>query len=59
MQANETIFEAETSGAAGAEVDLWADSVGAAVRQLGLVVTLAIVAHVASSLLSDVASALH
>jgi hypothetical protein len=40
------------------ETNLWADSVGDAVGQLGLVVTLAIVARFALSLLSDLATAL-
>jgi hypothetical protein len=39
-------------------VNLWADSVGEAVGQLGLIVTLAIAAHVASSLLYGFTSAM-
>ena len=40
-------------------VHLWADSVGDAVKQLGIVVTLAIAVQLASGLLSGVAKALH
>ncbi len=50
--------EAEDTGVE-ARVAFWSDSVGEAVGQLGLFVTLAILIHFANSLLSDVASALH
>jgi hypothetical protein len=40
-------------------VNLWADSVGEAAKQLGIVLTLGIAAHLASSLLSGFAKVLH
>jgi hypothetical protein len=40
------------------QTNLWADSVGEAMGQLGLVVTLAIVARFAMGLLSDLVTAL-
>jgi len=53
MQASETITRAELTAQDGREgmVNLWADSVGEAVGQLGVVLTLAIAAHLASNLL--------
>jgi hypothetical protein len=48
-----TAYKAEVMPTPGSEgrVNLWADSVGEAVGQLGIIVTLAIVAHFASTLL--------
>ena len=53
MQASETIARAESTAtdAGDGRVHLWADSVGAAVGQLGVVLTLAIAVHLAGSLL--------
>jgi hypothetical protein len=57
MQASDTITRAESTategrdGTADGMVNLWADSVGAAARQLGVVLTLAIAVHLAGSLL--------
>ena len=53
MQASETMVRAESTGTEGAEgrVNLWADSVGEAAGQLGVVLILAIAAHLASNLL--------
>jgi hypothetical protein len=53
MLVPKTINEAEVMSTLGGEgrVNLWADSVGEAVGQLGLIVTLAIAARVATSLL--------
>jgi hypothetical protein len=53
MQASETMARAELTGAEGAEgrVNLWADSVGEAMGQLGLVLTLGIAIHLAGNLL--------
>jgi hypothetical protein len=53
MQASETIAQAESTAtdAGDGMVHLWADSVGAAARQLGVVLTLAIAVHLAGSLL--------
>jgi hypothetical protein len=53
MQASETITRADSKARDGGDgdVNLWADSVGEAVGQLGVVLTLAIVAHLASNLL--------
>jgi len=53
MQASETLVRAETTGTDGAEgrVNLWADSVGEAAKQLGVVLTLGIAFHLASNLL--------
>ncbi len=52
----------ESSIASGSEsesdVNLWADSVGEALTQLGLVLTLAIVARVVIGLLSGLATSL-
>jgi hypothetical protein len=61
MRALETIFEAETKETAGTDagVDLWSDSVEEAARQLGMLVTLAIVVHLAYGVLSGIASAFH
>jgi hypothetical protein len=61
MPALDRTMEAEAEAATDKEARaaFWADSVGEAVGQLGLVVTLAILVHFASSLLSDVASVLH
>jgi len=53
MQASETITRADSTARDGGDgnVNLWADSVGEAVVQLGVVLTLAITAHLASNLL--------
>jgi hypothetical protein len=57
MQASETITRADSTATEGRDgmvdgvVNLWADSVGAAARQLGVVLTLAIAVHLAGSLL--------
>ena len=53
MRAPETMFLADARVMDGAEggVNLWADSVGEAAGQLGVVLTLAIVIHLAGSLL--------
>jgi hypothetical protein len=53
MQASETMVRAESTGTDGADgrVSLWADSVGEAVGQLGIVLTLGIAIHLASNLL--------
>jgi hypothetical protein len=53
MQASETITRAESTAMEGGDgmVHLWADSVGAAAKQLGVVLTLAIAVHLASNLL--------
>jgi len=53
MQASETTVRAESLTHEGNEgkVNLWADSVGEAVGQLGVVLTLAVAAHLASNLL--------
>jgi hypothetical protein len=45
-------------GGTEAKVDLWADSVGEAGRQLGFVVGVGIVVHLASSLVSHLATVL-
>ena len=53
MLAPETFMPADATTTNGGEtrVNLWADSVGEAVGQLGVVLTLAIAAHFASNLL--------
>jgi hypothetical protein len=53
MQASEAITLAESTATENRDgmVNLWADSVGAAVGQLGVVLTLAIAVHLASSVL--------
>ncbi|HEX7500352.1 MAG TPA: hypothetical protein VF524_08600 [Polyangia bacterium] len=53
MPATETTFQADANTTDGADgrVNLWADSVGAAAKQLGVVLTLGIAVHLASSLL--------
>jgi hypothetical protein len=53
MQASETITRTESTARDGRDgrVNLWDDSVGAAVGQLGVVLTLAIAVHLAGSLL--------
>lgn len=53
MQASETITRAESAATEGGDgaVNLWADSVGAAAKQLGVVLTLGIAVHLASNLL--------
>jgi hypothetical protein len=48
----------ESKAGTRGEVNLWADSVGDAVGQLGLVLTVAIVARFVCGLLSDLAIAL-
>lgn len=57
------ILAGESKGQVDAESDgdinLWADSVGDALAQLGLILTLAIVARIALGLLSGLATALH
>jgi hypothetical protein len=53
MRAPETFMRTDSEAVSGRDgpVNLWADSFGAAAAQLGLVLTLAIAAHYASSLL--------
>jgi len=53
MPTTETIFRADDSATEGSDgrVNLWADSVGAAAKQLGVVLTLGIAVHLASNLL--------
>jgi hypothetical protein len=53
MQVSETTVRAESTGTEGADgkVTLWADSVGEAVGQLGVVLTLGIAIRFASNLL--------
>jgi hypothetical protein len=53
MPATETIFRADWNTTDGADVgvNLWVDSVGAAAKQLGVVLTLGIAVHLASNLL--------
>ena len=53
MQAPETMTRADAAVTDEREgdVNLWLDSVGAAAQQLGIVLTLAIAAHFAGSLL--------
>jgi hypothetical protein len=53
MQASETMVQADSTGTDGADgrVRLWADSVGEAARQLGVVLTFGIAIHIASNLL--------
>jgi hypothetical protein len=53
MPATETVFQADANTTDGADggVNLWADSVGAAAKQLGVVLTLGIAVHLASNLL--------
>lgn len=50
--------EAESKAEAEPDVNLWADSVGDALTQLGLVLTLAIALHVGLGLLSGLTVAL-
>ena len=61
MRAHETMFETDAASAEGVEgrVSLWADSVGEAAAQLGLVVTCAIALHLAINLLSGFSRAWH
>ena len=61
MLAPEMFIRADATPANGSEtmVNLWADSVGEAAKQLGIVLTLGIAAHLASSLLSGFAKVLH
>jgi hypothetical protein len=60
MRAPETVLQAEPTSTGGSEVkvDFWADSVGEAGRQLGFVVGVGIVVHLASSLASHLATVL-
>jgi hypothetical protein len=67
MQASSRTFQAETTvGILGegrkvgfeGKVNLWADSVGDAVSQLGLLATLAMVARIVVGLLSELGAAL-
>jgi hypothetical protein len=60
MQALKTVLQVEPTTTVGieAEVDFWADSVGEAGRQLGFVVGAGIVVHLASSLVSHLATVL-
>jgi len=60
MRALKTVLQVEptTMGGTEAKVDLWADSVGEAGRQLGFVVGVGIVVHLASSLVSHLATVL-
>jgi hypothetical protein len=53
MQASATTTRAQSTATEGRDggVNLWADSVGAAVGQLGVVLTLAMAVHLAGSLL--------
>ncbi|HEY5283485.1 MAG TPA: hypothetical protein VIM14_11915 [Polyangia bacterium] len=51
--------DATTTNGGETPVNLWADSVGEAAKQLGIVLTLGIAAHLASSLLSGFAKVLH
>ncbi len=53
MPATEILSRADVSATDGADgrVNLWADSVGAAAKQLGVVLTLGIAVHLASNLL--------
>ncbi len=55
MQGSESVVEAagtewSTRESSDGEVRLWADSVGTAARQLGVLVALAIAVHLATSL---------
>jgi len=61
MLAPETFMPADATTTNGGDtrVNLWADSVGEAAKQLGIVLTLGIAAHLASSLLSGFAKVLH
>ena len=61
MLAPETMIRADATAPNRGDttVNLWADSVGEAARQLGIVLTLGIAAHLASSLLSGFARVLH
>jgi len=61
MLAPETFMGADASATnrGDTQVDLWADSVGAAAKQFGIVLTLGIAAHLASNLLSGFAKVLH
>ena len=60
MRAPETFIRADSTATDGSDgmVNLWADSVGEAAKQLGVVLTLAIAVHLASNLLSGFAKAL-
>jgi hypothetical protein len=59
MRTPETVFQVEpTTTGSEATVDFWADSVGEAGRQLGFVVGVGIVVHLASSLVSHIATVL-
>jgi hypothetical protein len=53
MRAPERIPDAAAMGkeASDGRVDLWADSVGVAARQIGILLSVAMAAHFASSLL--------
>ncbi len=53
MPATEIFFRADANATDGADgrVKLWADSVGAAATQLGVILTLGIAVHLASNLL--------
>ena len=56
MRESELLMRGESATVDGRDgaVNLWADSVGAAATQLGLIVTFAIVAQLAGKLLSGV-----
>ncbi len=60
MRTPETVLQVLPTTMVGSEakVDLWADSVGEAGRQLGFVVGVGIVVHLASSLVSRLATVL-
>jgi hypothetical protein len=61
MQGSDTIFGqgGAAVGRTECEVSLWSDSVGAAVDQIGIVVTLGIVVQLATGWLTGIAKAWH
>jgi hypothetical protein len=54
-----SIADATPTHGSETRVDLWADSVGEAAKQLGIILTLGIAAHLANSLLSGFAKVMH
>jgi len=50
--------QAESKAESDADINLWADSVGEALAQLGLVLTVAIIARLVIGLVSGLATAL-
>jgi hypothetical protein len=50
--------QAESNAESDADINLWADSVGEAFAQLGLVLTVAIIGRLVMGLLSGLATAL-